>query len=67
MVVSCLRSSANKVQNKCVSNVYLCVILFPLSETLRVRNSAWNFLGGKIFGQGIFFSFVESPRDFFGS
>jgi len=33
---------------------------------LRLGKMAWDFLRGLIFGPGIFWGFVGSPRDFFG-
>ena len=37
----------------------------PFWKLLRLGNLAWDFWG-LIFGSGIFWGFVGSPRDFFG-
>ena len=46
---------------------FLCVRALPLSGTFKGHKIGMGFLGGLIFGPGIFWGFAGSPREFFGS
>ena len=61
--ISCLHSSANKVQPSKVQGVG--VIIYASWKFLRLGNSPWGF-SWLIFGPGIFFHSVGSPRVFWG-